>query len=162
MGHGVRGAGMLEWIRLSLPDVPPTVLVLPAPLRERLLAHAHAERPDECVGLLGGRWGVPGGPAARAVALYPLRNVAHDPRRAYRADELELLRALKAMRREGLDLVGIYHSHPQGPGVPSDADVRLAAYAVPYLIADLTGRTLRAFLLPAREEVRLSEGRSDP
>lgn len=159
---------MLEWIRLSLPAVPPTVLVLPAPLRERLLAHAHAERPDECVGLLGGRWGVPGvsgvagGPAARAVTLYPLRNVAHDPRRAYRADELELLRALKAMRREELDLVGIYHSHPQGPGVPSDADVRLAAYAVPYLIADLTGRTLRAFLLPAREEVLLSEERSDP
>lgn len=128
-------------------DLPPA-LTLPAPLRARLWGHARAQAPRECVGLLGGRAGV-------ASALYPLRNVAPFPERAYRADDLELLRALKAMRREEQELLGIYHSHPHGPDRPSATDVRLARYAVPYLIADLSSGSLRAFLLPEGEEVRL-------
>lgn len=125
-------------------------LSLPAALRARLWAHARAEAPRECVGLLGGR-------AGSVLALYPLANVAPDPERAYRADALELLRAFKAMRREYIDLVGIYHSHPHGPPTPSSEDVRLAQYGVPYLIADVRGGTLRAFLLPERAEVRIVE-----
>lgn len=147
-------APCLNEVTLTAEPTPRKVLALPAPLRERLLAHAREEAPRECVGLLGGR--VEEGGAPRAVTLYPLENVAPDPLRAYRADELGLLRALKAMRREGLSLVGIYHSHPRGPQEPSDADVRLAAYAVPYLIADLSAGTLRAFLLPRRDEVTLT------
>ena len=127
---------------------PARTLALPAPLRTRLWAHARSETPRECVGLLGGR-------GSLVSAVYPLRNVAPQPQREYRADDLELLRALKAMRREHLDLLGIYHSHPQGPPHPSEDDVRLAQYAVPYLILDLSSGTLRAFLLPHVEEVRL-------
>ncbi|AFZ66120.1 Mov34/MPN/PAD-1 family protein [Deinococcus peraridilitoris] len=124
------------------------VLVLPPPLRARLWGHARSEAPRECVGLLGGR-------EQAAATLYPLNNVAPRPEREYRADALEVLRALKAMRREGLELLGIYHSHPAGPSWPSETDVNLARYAVPYLIVDLQGATLRAFRLPEKREVRL-------
>lgn len=127
----------------------PDVLVLPPALRARLWGHARAEAPRECVGLLGGQ-------GRAACALYPLKNVALRPAREYRADELEVLRALKAMRREGLELLGIYHSHPAGPSWPSETDVQLARYAVPYLIVDLQGATLRAFWLPEKQEVHLS------
>lgn len=130
----------------------PPFLALPAPLRVRLWAHARTDAPRECVGLLGGRATSTGGAVH---ALYPLANVAERPERAYRADDLELLRALKAMAREDLELVGIYHSHPAGPGTPSEEDVRLARYPVPHLIADLKGASLRAFLLPEGVEVRL-------
>ncbi|MFC6750750.1 Mov34/MPN/PAD-1 family protein [Deinococcus aquaticus] len=84
----------------------------------------------------------------------------HRPRPAARvpADPLHLLRALKAMRAEGLELVGLYHSHPRGPDQPSLTDTRLATYDVPYLIADLHGGTLRAYLLPAGREVRVLAG----
>lgn len=99
--------------------------------------------------MLGGRDGT-------VVTLYPLRNVAPQPERQYRADSLDVLRAVKAMRREGVDLAGIYHSHPHGPGHPSEEDVRLARYDVPYLIADVAAGTLRAFLLPLRTEITLA------
>lgn len=123
-------------------------LTLPASLAQRLWAHVRAELPRECVGLLGGQAGV-------ARTLYPLRNVAPDPLRAYQADPLELLRALKAVRAEGLSLVGIYHSHPRGPARPSPDDQRLAAYPVPYLIADPVRSELRAYRLPEVAEVPL-------
>lgn len=88
-------------------------------------------------------------------SLYPLTNVSPHPERAYRAHDLELLRALRAMRAEALELVGIYHSHPHGPPQPSDEDRRLAAWDVPYLIADLRTGTLRAYLLPSGQEIRV-------
>ena len=128
----------------------PSVLQLPAVLRARLWNHARAELPRECVGVLGGPAG-----SARAEALYPLRNVAPDPGRAYLVDPLELLRALRAMRAGGLRLAAIYHSHPRGPALPSPSDVRLARYGVPYLIADVARGELRGFLLPELVEVEL-------
>ncbi len=121
-------------------------LGLPAPLLARLWAQAQDAMPRECVGLLGGR-----GDHVRTV--YPLTNTALDPERAYRADALELLRAFRAMDREGLTLLGIYHSHPRGPARPSGTDRALAAYPVPYLILDPVGRELRAYRLPEGEEV---------
>ncbi|WP_189063250.1 M67 family metallopeptidase [Deinococcus seoulensis] len=143
-------------------------MLLPDSLRAGLWAHARRDAPRECVGALGGLTvppaaGALGGltvpPAAGALptwqvrTLYPLPNTARDPQREYLADPLHLLRALKAMRAEGLELVGLYHSHPRGPDRPSPTDTRLATYDVPYLIADLSGGTLRAYLLPAGQEV---------
>ncbi|MBB6097160.1 proteasome lid subunit RPN8/RPN11 [Deinobacterium chartae] len=125
-------------------------LYLPVSLRVRLWAHAREHAPRECVGLLGGRRGV-------VSTLYPLRNVADQPERRYLADPEGLVRALMALRREGLELVAIYHSHPLGPDYPSDSDVRYAQYDVPYLIADLSRASLRAFLLPSRLEVNVVE-----
>ena len=132
----------------ALLDEKMSALVVPASLLAALWAHARREAPRECVGVLGGR-------GAAALALYPLANVASRPERAYRADDRELLRAFLAMRSEALDLVAIYHSHPHGPPGPSAEDRRLAGYDVPYLIADLAGGTLRAFLLPGGEEVEV-------
>jgi len=105
------------------------------------------------VGALGGHRH---GAGAEAVALYPLANVSPDPERTYLADPVQLLRALKAIQTGGLILVGLYHSHPHGPASPSRTDTRLAAYAVPYVIADLETRTLSAYLLPEGTPVALS------
>lgn len=123
-------------------------LLLPAPLLARLWDHVRAELPRECVGLLGGVGEV-------VQALYPLSNVAELPERDYQAGAGELLRAFKAMDREGFSLAAIYHSHPRGPAVPSAADRALAAYPVPYLIADPLRGELRAYLLPQGQEVPL-------
>lgn len=132
-------------------------LILPPVLVDALWAHAEREAPHECVGAMGGHVS---GERARAVALYPLANVSPDPQRTYLADPGHLLRALRAMQAGGLTLVGLYHSHPHGPARPSDTDTRLAAYPVPYVIADLRTRTLAAFLLPEAVPVPLHvEGR---
>jgi proteasome lid subunit RPN8/RPN11 len=108
--------------------------------------------PQECVGVLGGRV-IAGGWAASA--LYPLPNVAPDPLREYLAGAPEFMRSLSAMRREGLELVGIYHSHPRGPAQFSTTDRLRAAYPVPHLIADLLSGELHAYALPQGREIRL-------
>ena len=105
--------------------------------------------------MLGG-WRGDGG--WHAEALYPLSNVAAAPQREYLADPVELLRALKAMRAEHLELVAIYHSHPIGPAQFSRTDRERAAYDVPYLIADLQGTHLHAYLLPEGQVCELRRG----
>ncbi|MBZ9712075.1 MULTISPECIES: Mov34/MPN/PAD-1 family protein [Deinococcus] len=129
-------------------------LLLPEVLRREVWRHARAEAPRECVGVLGGRQE---GETWAAQTLYPLPNIDPAPERAYLADPGHLLRAWRAMQAEGLDLVALYHSHPRGPAGPSATDQALAAYPVPYLIADLSTGTLRAYLLPGGEEVGVEE-----
>lgn len=138
-------------------------LILPAVLADALWAHAAREFPRECVGALGGTGltaegggGIGGSHEARAEALYPLPNISPIPEREYLADPVHLLRALKAMRGAGLALVALYHSHPHGPARPSPTDLRLAAYPVPYVIADLESRVLRAYRLPQGTAVRVT------
>jgi len=128
------------------------VLTLPPLLVDALWAHAGRDAPRECVGAIGGHLR---GAGAQAAALYPLPNIAPDPERTYLADPGHLLRALRAMQLGGLTLVALYHSHPRGPAWPSDTDSRLAAYPVPYVIADLPTRLLTAYRLPGGERVPL-------
>ncbi|PNY82486.1 Mov34/MPN/PAD-1 family protein [Deinococcus koreensis] len=125
-------------------------LILPATLADALWAHAAREAPRECVGVLGGRQT---GDLAQVTALYPLGNISARPEHEYLADPGHLLRALRAMTADGQTLVALYHSHPRGPSWPSPTDTRLASYPVPYLIADLRRRELRAFRLPACQPV---------
>ncbi|MGY2892174.1 Mov34/MPN/PAD-1 family protein [Deinococcus sp. UYEF24] len=122
-------------------------LRLPGHLQSALWAHMLRELPGEGVGVLAAD--TPG----NLRAIYPLSNIADQPQRRYLADPLELLRALRAMEREQLTLGAIYHSHPKGPARPSETDLILAEYRVPYLIADVAGRVLRAYLLPENVEV---------
>lgn len=133
-------------------------LKLPIVLADALWAQARHAAPHECVGALGG---VVHAEVAEARALYPLTNIAADPEREYLADPGQLLRALRAMQREGLNLVALYHSHPRGPASPSLSDTRLAAYPVPYLIADVPGQVLRAYLLPEGTRVPMILGDYD-
>lgn len=127
-------------------DLPLTsALHLPRVLEGALWAHARRDAPAECVGAIGG-YVRPDG--LHAQALYPLPNIAPNPVRHYLADPGHLLRALRAMQAEGLSLVALYHSHPNGPATPSRTDTRLAAYSVPYLIADLRGGSLLGYSLP--------------
>ena len=130
----------------------PVALLLPSILVRALWDHAEREAPRECVGAIGGH---ARGEGAEAVALYPLANVSPDPERTYLADPGHLLRAFRAMESAGLTLVALYHSHPRGPAWPSGTDTRLAAYPVPYVIADLRTHTLAAYLLPEGTPVTL-------
>jgi proteasome lid subunit RPN8/RPN11 len=121
---------------------------------EELCAHARGRAPEECCGLLGG---VEGEGGAKTVAsVYPLTNVAREPRRTYEAAPSELFAAQRLMRARGERLVGIYHSHPlSADPTPSAADVRLAFYpsAVYFIIGFGAGGecVLRAFRVFERE-----------
>ncbi|HUG15532.1 MAG TPA: amino acid racemase [Thermomicrobiales bacterium] len=59
------------------------------------------------------------------VKVYPGTNVLRSDNR-YRMDDLEVLRAVDEMDRNGWWLGAIYHSHPRSAPVPSTTDIREA------------------------------------
>jgi [CysO sulfur-carrier protein]-S-L-cysteine hydrolase len=96
---------------------------VPRGVYDAMVAHALAERPNECCGLLAGRLGPEGAgvPVAQVVAHYPLANAAASPTR-YDAEPRGLLSAHRDMWARGLELLAVYHSHPTSEPVPSRTD----------------------------------------
>ncbi|WP_426163830.1 M67 family metallopeptidase [Sandarakinorhabdus sp. DWP1-3-1] len=86
---------------------------------ETLLAAAATAGADECCGLLIGRPG-------RIMAAVPARNVAADPARSFEIDPATLLRVHREARGSGQQVVGHYHSHPDGSAQPSQRDAARA------------------------------------
>jgi proteasome lid subunit RPN8/RPN11 len=80
--------------------------------------------PEEACGLLAGKRL---GDRSRASRLFVTTNMLHSPTR-YRIDPVEQLAAFNQMDAKGLELVGIYHSHPDGPEAPSPTDLAEAYY----------------------------------
>jgi proteasome lid subunit RPN8/RPN11 len=62
-----------------------------------------------------------------------VQNQAQSPAR-FVMDPYEQLKAFDWIESNGLDLLGIFHSHPVGPETASAADIAEAAYEVVYLI----------------------------
>jgi len=120
---------------------------LPAALHEEMIRQADAGYPEEICGLLAGSID---GRIGRAVRLYPVENMLHSPV-AYEMEPPAQVRAMIAIESEGLELVGIYHSHPTGPASPSPSDVAQAWYPdAAQIIISLVDRAwpmARAFLI---------------
>jgi len=69
--------------------------------------------------------------------VYPMTNVEQSPV-SYLMDPKEQFAVMKAMRQEGLALVGIYHSHTASRPYPSRKDLDMAFYPeAVYLILSL-------------------------
>jgi proteasome lid subunit RPN8/RPN11 len=99
-------------------------------IHDQILAHAKAEAPMECCGLLAGKDGA-------VETIYPMTNADHSPVR-YMIDPKEQFAVFKEMRAKENELVAIYHSHPATAAYPSATDVRLAYYPdAVYLIVSL-------------------------
>ncbi|MCY4105426.1 MAG: M67 family metallopeptidase [Chloroflexi bacterium] len=86
-----------------------------------LMQEAVAAAPAECCGLLLGV----GGTVCRSIAL---TNVAATPQVEYQADPSELFRALRLADDQQMEVLAIYHSHPQGEPIPSERDIQEAHY----------------------------------
>lgn len=118
---------------------------------QAIRAHAGETFPEECCGLLLGRLGG----SRRVVEARRAKNVAPEDRpRRYAIDPLELLRADDDARKKGLDIVGIYHSHPNHPARPSEFDRSRAMSWYSYLIqrvVDRNPKELTAWAFDERE-----------
>jgi proteasome lid subunit RPN8/RPN11 len=89
-------------------------------LYEEIVAHARAEAPNECCGMVAARDG-------EAVKIYRATNAAASPLR-YEIDGAEQYRIQMAIEDAGLDLGAIYHSHTRTAPYPSQTDINLAFY----------------------------------
>ena len=89
-------------------------------LLDEMVAHARADAPNECCGMVAARDG-------EAVAVHRATNIAHSPLR-YVMDPGEQFRIQDEIESAGLDLGAIYHSHTRSEPVPSPTDVNLARF----------------------------------
>jgi proteasome lid subunit RPN8/RPN11 len=87
-----------------------------------MVEHARATYPNECVGAMLGRID---GEEKQVLAAMRLANSTSGSQRArYELRPEDLLAADKEARRQGLDLVGIYHSHPDCGAYFSETDLK--------------------------------------
>lgn len=115
----------------------PFCLILPRQLHCEIIAHALAELPNECCGLLAGvrnsrepraESQEPNIPRdAEVLRRYPLVNAAHSSTE-YLSEPESLFKAHRDMRRLGFDILAIYHSHPASEPVPSRKDLERNYY----------------------------------
>ena len=98
----------------------PFRLLLPTQFYTAMLAQAQAELPNECCGLLAGRLD-PAAGVGRVEKRYPLVNLVASPVE-FLSEPVSMFAAVKDMRRLGLDVLAVYHSHPTAAPVPSRKD----------------------------------------
>ncbi|MCS7103284.1 MAG: M67 family metallopeptidase [Candidatus Korarchaeum sp.] len=110
------------------------VLIYESVLKD-LIKHTKEEFPREACGLLLGLM------KNRDIIInlsYRARNVSGS-QYLYEVDPLDTYRALEEAESLGLELVGVYHSHPFGRPSPSRVDVERAVPGLIYLIVSEDG-----------------------
>jgi len=89
-------------------------LILPSPLYDQLRAHGEETYPHECCGIMLGK---SDGDDLRVAQLLRAGNTRTDSaHNRYNIAPQELIAAQREGRKQGLDIVGFYHSHPDHRG----------------------------------------------
>jgi len=87
-------------------------------LLDDIVAHAVADAPNECCGIVALRDGA-------ATSVHAVENQAASPFR-FEVDGLEMFRLLEQIESEGGELGAIYHSHTRSDPIPSQTDVNFS------------------------------------
>jgi proteasome lid subunit RPN8/RPN11 len=97
------------------------IKVAPQPWQE-MIAHARSTYPNECCGAMLGKID---GADKDVLMTMRLENVSAGSQAArYDIRPEDLLAADQEARRQGLDLIGIYHSHPDCAAYFSETDLK--------------------------------------
>lgn len=108
-------------------------------LNQEMSAHGEREYPNECCGLLIGRFS--DGGKKTAVKILPLSNARESDAKHHRflIPPQELLRGESYAAANGLDVIGFYHSHPDHPAIPSQYDLEHAWPVYSYIVIAVSG-----------------------
>ncbi len=93
---------------------------IPKSIFNGMVEHAKKESPLECCGILGGK-------DHTVKKAFELKNAEESPIRYSMAPQ-DQLRIFEEMEKGAMEMVAIYHSHPQTIPFPSETDVKLAFY----------------------------------
>ena len=93
-------------------------LEISADIFKQMVAQAKAEAPVEACGILAGR-------DNKVEKLYEMTNVDNSSDH-FMMEPAEQFKVVKDIRSAALEMLAIYHSHPETPARPSAEDIRLA------------------------------------
>jgi proteasome lid subunit RPN8/RPN11 len=113
-------------------------LVLSHELLAGINSHGEAAYPDEGAGFL---LGAAQGERRQVKAILPLDNSREAGARhnRYLLTPHDFLRGEQEAARQGLDLLGVFHSHPDHPNQPSEFDREWAMPWFSYIITSVQG-----------------------
>jgi proteasome lid subunit RPN8/RPN11 len=141
---------------------------------QQLETHARSCYPAECCGVLVGRRTAA---IDQVIAIYPTTNAwspdclpgtispEHSKRDRYWIDPADLFAIMQSSRAAGWTIIGIYHSHPDHPAIPSECDRQLAWPEYCYVILSVmagTGGDWRGWRLDDRHQFHEVEIRVEP
>ena len=115
-------------------------LKFPPKLRDELTALARRGYPQEVCGLLVGRETGVGTAVKRITSAANLEQDRVGDR--YTLDPRDYLRADADAQRDGLEIVGVWHTHPDQPARPSTTDLKFAWDNYTYLILSVPRKGL--------------------
>jgi proteasome lid subunit RPN8/RPN11 len=110
---------------------------------QAIVAHAESTYPEECCGLM---LGIADSTSKTVVEVKPVENRwsaepatagSLDKTRRYEIAPQSMLAAMRDGRDRNLTIVGIYHSHPDHPAVPSECDRQQAWQHYSYVIVSV-------------------------
>ena len=133
-------------------------LDIPTTIFQQIVDQAKALAPIEACGILAGTNG-------KVEKLYKMTNVDNS-RIHFTMDPKEQFATVKDIRSSGLEMLAIYHSHPETPARLSAVDIRLALTPnVVYLIVSLqsdNGSVVKGFNIEGTDitevPIRILEG----
>lgn len=113
--------------------------MLPASVETRIRCWAREAYPAEGCGLLLGDRGEERGRVRVERAMRAVNLAAPVERDRFEVDPGDHLRARLEARSEGLEVVGVWHSHPDRPAHPSQLDARGATRGWSHVIVSVWG-----------------------
>lgn len=125
------------------------VLRIERPFLDQLFTHLQAEYPLEACGILAGQNG-------QVTQLYPIENSLQS-QTVYEMNPQQQLAAMLDIEDRGWELLAMYHSHPNGPEMPSPTDIAQAYY--PHTIQIIV--SLRKRERPSIRAFTIVDGRVD-
>jgi proteasome lid subunit RPN8/RPN11 len=105
------------------------MIVLSAEWSAAIRAEGERAYPNECCGVLLGV--MDEGGKKQMSGIIPIENAreAEEQYHRFRIEAEDLMKAELAARKQGWEVLGFYHSHPDHPACPSDYD---REYALPF------------------------------
>ena len=120
------------------------IIKISEPLRKNLELHANEQNPYEaCAILLGNKdekiW--------EATEIFLTENIEKSEINFTVSNE-QLLEGYKMAEEKGLDVVGIFHSHPKSLPSPSNTDIKfMKGNPIPWIIYSGLTKEMKAYLL---------------
>ena len=105
-------------------------------LLKRIQDHGEASYPEEGAGMILGQ---DGSADRRALDIIPLANSRKSGERhnRYMIEAIDMIKAEEQAEAMGLDVIGVFHSHPDHPALPSAYDHSWALPWFSYIITSV-------------------------
>jgi proteasome lid subunit RPN8/RPN11 len=118
------------------------MLKIESTAREAMIIDALGSYPDECCGFMTG---TEEGDTRTVTSILTVGNVKEgDKRRRFEIAPMDYVNAEKYADEHNLLLLGIYHSHPEHPSIPSETDRLAAQPYFSYVIISLMNKAFNS------------------